>query len=93
MIILTLKLTVAGTNMLLIYRSLAVPLWILVFFVVAFTPPTPRTEVSMPLITLFAIAAVGLAAIACDFVVATYRSLVGVLPPAAAVSRPVIFVS
>jgi hypothetical protein len=44
-------------------RRLAIPLWAIVFFMVALTAPQPATLVLMPPTTLFVIAAVGTAAI------------------------------
>jgi len=47
----------------LFQRRLAVPLWAIAFFTVALTAPPTATRFVMPPITVFAIAAVGIAAI------------------------------
>ncbi len=44
-------------------RRLAIPLWAVAFFTVALTAPPTATLFLMPLTTVFAIAAVGIAAI------------------------------
>src|SRR5690349_17503985 len=53
-----------GYNMLFVLdRRLAIPLWVVAFFTVAFTTPPTATLILMPPATIFAIAGVGLAAI------------------------------
>jgi hypothetical protein len=70
---------------LLFQRRLAIPLWAIVFLTVALTAPPTATLFLMPPITVFAIAAVGIAAIV--FLMPggipwlrTSRALVRVLP-------------
>ena len=46
-----------------LHRRLAISLWAVAFFTVAFTTPPPATPFPMPPATIFAIAAVGIAAI------------------------------
>jgi hypothetical protein len=70
---------------LMFHRSLAIPLWAIVFFTVALTAPPPTTVFLMPPTTLFVIVVVGIAAIVFLMPGAipwlrTSRSLVRVLP-------------
>jgi hypothetical protein len=80
-------------------RRLAIPLWALVFFTVALTAPPTATLFLMPPTTVFAIAAVGIAAIVFLMPGAipwlrTSRARVRVLPsghrdqPSAAITLP-----
>jgi hypothetical protein len=66
-------------------RRLAVPLWAIAFFTVALTAPPTPTLFLMPPTTVFAMAAVGIAAIVCLMPgsfpwLRTSRALVRVLP-------------
>ena len=67
------------------HRRLAVPLWAVAFFAVAITAPPTATLFLMPPTTVFALAAVGIAAIAflmpsAITLMRTSRSLVRVAP-------------
>jgi hypothetical protein len=70
---------------LLFQRRLAIPLWGIVFFTVALTAPPTATLFLMPPTTVFAIAAVGIAALVLLVPgaipwIRTPRALVRVLP-------------
>ena len=78
---------------LLFHRRLAIPLWAIALFAMAFTAPPPAALLLMPPTTLFVIAAVGIAAIVVLMPGAIpwrrkSRSLVRVLPAKRVGGRP-----